>query len=115
MWIRRRGGPSPPLRFPARGPTGEGSGERSGRGRGGVPLGESWGRSAAAAAAALEEAKEAAELLTSSQTPERPGHGARNWGGHGDCGDPASVRLSVLGAEGGLVRDEGSAEELRAA
>lgn len=57
-------------------------------GRGGVRLWESWGRSEAATAAALEEEKEAEELLSSSQTSERPGRRARNWGGRGVCGVP---------------------------
>lgn len=48
-------------------------------GRGGVRLRPSWGRSAAATAAAPEkEEKEAEELLSFSQTPERSGRRARN-------------------------------------
>lgn len=58
-------------------------------GRGGVRLWESWGRSAAATAAALEEEeKEAEELLSSSQTLERPGRRARNWGDAATAGPP---------------------------
>lgn len=63
-------------------------------GRGGVRLWESWGRSAAATAAALEEEeKEAEELLSSSQTLERPGRRARNWGDAATAGAPARISL----------------------